>query len=113
MPYINVKLTCAVSREKERMLKSRLGEAITVIGKTEEWLMVEVEENRHIWFRGENLTDCAYVEVSLLGKSTREKFDELTRTICDIIYDELPIAKENIYVKYEQAEFWGWNGGLF
>lgn len=44
MPFINVKTNTAVPADKEKAIKSALGQAITAIpGKSEAWLMVGIE----------------------------------------------------------------------
>ena len=46
MPFINSKVSVTISGEKEKELKCRLGEAISVIpGKSESWLMLNFEDN--------------------------------------------------------------------
>ena len=41
MPFINSKISVALSEDQEQEIKSRLGQAITTIpGKSESWLMV-------------------------------------------------------------------------
>ena len=45
MPFINSKVTVKISEEREKELKSRLGQAISVIpGKSESWLMTGFED---------------------------------------------------------------------
>ena len=44
MPFINSKISVALSEDQEQEIKSRLGQAITTIpGKSESWLMVGFE----------------------------------------------------------------------
>ena len=54
MPFIDVKTTAYVSDEKCDTIKSELGKAIALIpGKSESWLMVGIEPETKIWFRGD------------------------------------------------------------
>ena len=46
MPFINAKFSTTVTPDKEYELKAALGEAITLLGKSERYLMVEIEDNR-------------------------------------------------------------------
>ena len=54
MPFIGAKVTVSVDKQKEEKLKKRLGEAISTIpGKSENWLMVGIEDNYKLYFRGD------------------------------------------------------------
>ena len=46
MPFINIKTNVSISKESEKQIKSKLGECIKLIGKTENWLMINIEENQ-------------------------------------------------------------------
>ncbi len=110
MPFINTKLNIALTKEKEALIKARLGEAITLFpGKSEYWLMLNFTDNCRMWFRGYDNFPVAYVEVQLLGTADNAKCEEMTKTICKIFKEELGISPEHIYIKYEFATVWGWN----
>lgn len=113
MPFINVKTNTAISQDKEIAVKSAMGQAITAIpGKSEGWLMVEIEPERKLYFKGEN-SPAAMVEVSIFGQANPAAFSDLTNRICDILSNELAIDPSRIYVKYEATSDWGWNGSNF
>lgn len=113
MPFINTKATCSITAEQETAVKTRLGDAIRLIGKSESWLMVNFEENCRLYFKGDNSADTAFVEIALFGKATNAQYDELTAAVTDIISEELFIAPSRIYVKYEEVDHWGYNGFNF
>lgn len=113
MPFINTKASCTISAEKEKTIKERFGEAITLIGKSESWLMVNFEENCHLYFKGDNSADTAFVELSLFGKASDSQYDALTKAVTDIVSEELGISPSRIYVKYEEVDHWGFNGFNF
>lgn len=113
MPFINVKTNVSVSKEKEIAVKSALGAAITAIpGKSESWLMVGIEPEYRLYFKGED-APAAMVEVSIYGNAPSAALDTLTGKISDILNRELSLSPSRIYVKYEQTPDWGWNGGNF
>ncbi len=113
MPFIHVKTNVPVSSEKEQALKAALGQAIAIIpGKSERWLMVEIDPERRLWFQGEN-TPAAMVEVSAYGSAQPKVYEELTREICTVLHDTLSLDPARTYVKYEETPHWGWNGGNF
>lgn len=113
MPFINTKASCEITKEKELIIKDKLGKAITLIGKSESWLMLEFQDNCRLYFRGENNDDIAIVEVALLGSASDSQYDALTGEITEIISQELSIKCENIYVKYMETDHWGYNGMNF
>ena len=79
MPFINSKISTALSEEQEKTLVSRLGQAVTLIpGKSESWLMTGFEPEYHLYFRGENSTPAAFVEVKLFGSENKSAFAALT-----------------------------------
>lgn len=113
MPFINAKFSVPVSAEKETALKSALGEAITLIGKSERYLMVQIQDNCRLYFGGENQEPIAFFDVSLLHSASRASYEKLTARLCDIAKEILDINGENIYVKFEETENWGYNGFMF
>ena len=112
MPYIATKTTAAISARKEQMLKERMGEAITLIsGKTEDWLMLSYEGNASMYFKGNADEPCAICHVMLYGSATEQDYAALTERLTDILYEELEIPTDRVYVTYSEVDTWGWNGG--
>lgn len=114
MPFINSKISTKMTKEQEIEIKSRLGEAISLIpGKSESWLMLGFEPETTLYFRGDNTQAIAFVEVSVFGGENKEAFSNLTAAICDIYQDVLGISPDHVYVKYAATSNWGWNGANF
>ena len=114
MPFINVKTTASVTDDKCEAIKSALGKAIALIpGKSEGWLMVGIEPEMKIWFRGDASADSAMVTVSVLGTVSDSDSSRLTGRITEILSDELGISPDRIYVSYSEHDKWGWNGSNF
>lgn len=113
MPLITTKTNTQITKEKEEVLKSKLGKAISALGKTESWLMLEFKDDCRLWFKGSNNEKLAMVEVSLFGKASDSAYDKMTAEVTDVISQELGISPSNIYVKYEEVGTWGWNGNNF
>ena len=113
MPFINVKTNVAISADQAADIKSALGQAITAIpGKSEGWLMVGVEPDYMLWFKGTN-EPAAMVEVSIYGGASHNAKTTLTSHITGILTDQLGISSDRIYVSYFETESWGWNGSNF
>jgi phenylpyruvate tautomerase PptA (4-oxalocrotonate tautomerase family) len=114
MPFIGTKVNIEISKDKENIIKTKLGQAIELLpGKTEQWLMLSIEDNCNMYFKGSNEPHIAFIEVKLFGSQSKEAYNKLTKAITDIFYEELNITPSNLYVKYEEIDNWGWNGNNF
>ena len=114
MPYINLKTTTKVTEEKAEILKAKFGKAIESFqGKTEAWLMVGIEAEQKLWFKGDNSADSAIVDVDLLGAVSKDGSLKMTCAVCDILEEVLGISPSRVYVKYTGFADWGWNNTNF
>ncbi len=113
MPFINTKTNTQITKDKEEAIKARFGKAISALGKSESWLMLNFEDNCRLWFKGDNSKKMAISEVSLYGRASRSAYEKMTGEITDILNEELGISPDCIYVKYDEIENWGWNSGNF
>lgn len=113
MPFINVKTNTSLSADKKQDIKSALGRAITAIpGKSEGWLMVGIEADYDLWFKGSD-APAAMVEVSVFGSASPSAYDNLTGQITDIVTSAAGVPADRVYVKYFETPNWGWNGSNF
>ena len=112
MPYIELKTNVPVSKEKADSLKSGFGKTISALGKTESWLMVNVEGDKFMYFKG-NDGDFAIAEVALFGKASPSQYDNMTEKTTKVISDVLGISPDKIYIKYEEVDHWGFSGFNF
>ena len=114
MPFIDSKISVKITKEQELELKSRLGEAISLIpGKSEQWLMAGFQDGYHLYFRGEDSEPMAFIEVRIFGGPDKAAFREMTAAITKIYQEVLGIAPDHMYIKYSATMDWGWNGGNF
>ncbi|MDE5779259.1 MAG: hypothetical protein K2I10_12270 [Lachnospiraceae bacterium] len=111
MPFIDSKVSVSISEEQEKELKTRLGQAVSLIGKTESWLMTGFQDNYHLYFKGDNSQPMAFIEVKLYGRENPSAFEAMSAKLCEIFGEVLGIAPDHIYIKYEAVANWGWNGG--
>ena len=113
MPFINVKTNVSVPDDKAEVIKSQLGQAITAVpGKSEGWLMVGIEGDSMLYFRGTD-EPAAIAEVSLYGSASSQALNTLTSHITGILTEILGISSDRIYVSYQCTDHWGWNGANF
>ncbi len=111
MPSINVKTNAKLPKDKKEIIKRRLFDCISIIpGKSDNSLMVAVEDGVDMAFHRDAASRMAMVEVKLFGESTKDAYQRLTGAICMILSDEAGILSKNCFVKFEEVKYWGHNG---
>ena len=114
MPFIHTRVNRPINQETEKALSRQLGEAISLLpGKSESWLMLQFEDNCHLYFKGDCAKPLAFVNVKLFGASDEASYEKLTAEITRILKESLAIAPEHVYVQYDEIDHWGWNGSNF
>lgn len=114
MPFIDSKISCKVTPDKQEVLKTALGQLISTIpGKSETFLMVGFNDEYPLYFGGQKLDKGAFVEIKIFGSASDDALEALTGKVCALYEKELGIPQNYIYVKYEFVDHWGWNGHNF
>ena len=113
MPFIDSKISVPVSEEKKELIKTELGKAISILHKSETYLMVGLQDKYDLWMAGKKLDKGAYVSVSLFGQAAPADYEKLTGVICKLYEKELGIPQSAVYVTYHPVADWGWNGANF
>ncbi len=114
MPFINSKVSVETTPKQREELKTRLGKAIALIpGKSESWLMVNLEDGREMYFRGENKEPAAFISVNIYGSPDPAAFEKMTEEVTKIYKEVLGISPDHMYIKYSAGTDWGWNGSNF
>ncbi len=113
MPFIDSKISVKVTEEKKEIIKAEFGKLMSVLGKSETYLMVGIEDGYSLWMGGKKLEKGAYVSVSLLGNAPSASYEKLTEAICSLFEKELGINGSSVYVTYHPVADWGWNGANF
>ncbi len=113
MPFIHTRVNGAISQEQEKKLARQFGQAVSALGKSENWLMLQFEDHCRMYFRGGSSEPLAFVSVKLYGSAGKEAYRQMTDQITRILCDTLSIPAEGIYVEYEETEHWGWQGSNF
>lgn len=113
MPCIEAKVTMPLSAEKRDVLKAEFGKAISVMGKPESYLMINLADNQDLYFGGKKMDKGAYVEVKVLGNVDSGASSKMTAKVCEILETQLGIPGNGVYVSYFGTSNWGWNGGNF
>lgn len=111
MPFIDAKVSVAITPAQEESIKQKLGKAISLIpGKSETWLMLNIQPACHLYFQGNNSEPSAMVEVKLFGAAAPTAYQKMTAEVTKILSSELSIPESRIFVKYDEVQHWGWNG---
>ena len=114
MPCIQLNTSVKLSDASKKAIKTKLGKAIELVpGKSENWLMITMNDGISVYFKGDDSKPAAFVAVDVYGREDGRAFDALTGEICKILGDEAGISADRIYVKYGATMHWGWNGGNF
>lgn len=114
MPFICAKISEPLTQPQIEAIKNDLGKAISLLpGKSEAYLMVEVEDQCHLYFKGDSDAPTAMCEVSVFGKAPRDACEALTGAICESLQNNAFVSPSRCYVKFQFADTWGYDGYLF
>ena len=111
MPYIKTSTNVKIEEEKLNTIKSKMGQAIRLMGKTDDWLMLEFNDDVKMYFKGNSDNPIAFLDVRVLGSVNNS--NEMTHELTNIISNELGISPNNIYIAYQGYSDWGYNGSNF
>lgn len=113
MPFLNIMTNVKVEESKEKEIKEALGKAIEVIpGKSEAWLMINIEDESKLYFKGTK-DPAVMAELTIYGGASSESLNSFTAKFTDIVSKVLNVASNRIYIRYEATTNWGWNGSNF
>ena len=112
MPLVAINLSVKVEDEsKLAKFESEVSKAVgAVLGKPEDWMMVETHTNVRLYFAASN-APSARVSVESIGGLTPENNRKITAALTKIINEHFQIDPKRVYVIFSEktgAE-WGWN----
>ncbi len=112
MPYLHVR-TNSIVHDHVHFLSLCSTTVAQVLGKPEDYVMVEVSDNRSMIFAGTE-APLAFLELKSLGLTT-DRTAEISATLCALIQQELAINADRIYIEFAAPEraMFGWNKGTF
>jgi hypothetical protein len=112
MPYIKTITNAPISADKRESIKAQLGQDISLLGKSESWLMVDFQENSPLYFKGSS-DPAAIVSVDLYGAARPDAYSKLTASVTKLLTAQLEIPPDRVFVKYTEYTHWGFNGSNF
>ena len=113
MPFIDSKITLKLTVKQKEELKTELGKAISLLNKTESYLMVGISDGYDLFLAGNKLERGAFISVQVFGDINPSQSNKMTAEICNMVSEKLNIPSDNVYVTYQGIHNWGWNGGNF
>lgn len=113
MPFIHTRVNRPISQEEEKAMAKKIGQAVVSLGKSENWLMLQFEDNCRMYFKGDCRKPLAFVSVKLYGKSGKDAYQQFTGEMTRLLGDVLSIPADGVYVEYEETDHWGWQGSNF
>ncbi|MBQ8667894.1 MAG: hypothetical protein IJ079_01730 [Lachnospiraceae bacterium] len=113
MPFVISRVNVPISDAQEKELKQRLGKAIELVpGKSEEYLLLDFEDNCRLYVRGDSSKPVAYITASIFGNEDHCGFSAFAAEVTDIFRDILGISPESCYIKFDDIISWAVNGQL-
>lgn len=115
MPFVDARITATLTDAQKDAIKSELGQAVSVFGKGESFLMVGILDGYDLWFGGTKLEQGAYVSFSMIGDTPDSACATFSAKICEILERNAQIPGDKVYVTFHPMDRkrWGWNGSTF
>lgn len=113
MPFISFTTNHKLTLRQENDIAKKTGELITILpGKKEENLMLHLEDNQIMYFRGEDIP-CMMIAIKLYRSIDFEAKKKFTEELIKMIKDTTNIDPKDIYVSFDEYQNWGKQGTLF
>ena len=111
MPYISFKTNHKLTLRQEIQLNQNRGTHSLIPGKTEKALMIHMEDDQIMYFKGEE-TPCMMIEINLYKSAEFDDKKKLTEAMIQMIHETTKIRADNIYVIFHEFDHWGLNQTL-
>ncbi|MDE6953844.1 MAG: hypothetical protein K2P09_08545 [Erysipelotrichales bacterium] len=113
MPFITFKTTKTLTLQQEVSLKEITGQLISILpNKSEEYLMIHIEDNQVMYFRGKEL-ECMKISVQLYKNADLSYKQTFTKKLIKEVEEITGIPASQIYLTIEEFENWGMDGELY
>ncbi|MFU2048592.1 phenylpyruvate tautomerase MIF-related protein [Avibacterium gallinarum] len=114
MPFIQLQTNQNISAAQETAIKTALGKAIAHIPhKSEQSLMIALQANTCLYLKGEKNSPMALLTASVFANRSHQGYAEFAQSATQAISEQLHIAPQNIYLKYEDLPAWSVAGHTF
>ena len=114
MPYIQARLSKNLDEKQKEDLQLKLTEVVSrEFSKPATYVMTEIEDDCSLYMAGNKVDNGAYVSVSLLGSASKDRCNNVTQQLCNILSAEYGADSSKVYVTFHPENLWGWNGMMF
>ncbi len=110
MPLLNVSTSQNIS-EKEIFLNKSSKFISSLLNKSEDFVMVKLNDSLPMQFAGTNQPSC-FIEIKSIGSLNPSQMSE---QICDFFSEAIGVNPERIYINFVDinSSMWGWNNRTF
>ncbi len=112
MPFIELKTNIEIKKELINSIKSKLGSSITLLSKSEDWLMINISDKQTMFFKGSS-DNCLILEVKCYGNISSKDSSKFSKEMTDYLSKTLSIDPSRIYINYFSTSLWGYSGFNF
>lgn len=116
MPLL--KIQCSLKSDDsviiENLLTTLSKKLSNHLGKPESYVMTSFESKIMMTFGG-TFDPVCYIEIKNIGTMQSDQTKAISKDFCQEINSQLGIAKNRIYIEFNDAKgyMWGWNGSTF
>ncbi|WP_167366610.1 hypothetical protein [Rodentibacter genomosp. 1] len=103
MAFISVKTTALMTAESETALKKQIGQAMSLIGQSEAYLMLILEGNQSLYLRGEK-KPAALINANIFGNPQHFGYTDFAQRLTQIMNDILNIPPQNSYIQFNNIK---------
>ena len=113
MPFINIHVTGTLDQAHKDALKTRLGQIVTILpNKHESGLMVDISDGHSMYFQGNQLDKCAFVDVRLYKQSPFEEKGQFVKALFEALEQIAGVPQNCVYLNFIELENWASRGGF-
>ena len=110
MPLISISTNKNI-KNQHIFLKKSSNFISSLLDKSEDFVMVKLNDSLQIYFAGKD-SPCCFIEIKSIGSIEPSK---MSKPICEFFSNELDISKERIYIFFQNVDpsMWAWNSKTF
>ncbi len=114
MPLLKISTNRPLDEDAvQALLGEASAEVARMLGKPEQYVMVDVSAGRAMSFAG-STAPLAYLELKSIGLPG-DRTADFSGRLCALISEHLGVPGDRVYIEFSDAErhLWGWNGATF
>ncbi len=103
MPFFKIETNAEFeSAETKKALSLLSSKIASILGKSEDYVMVRIEHSPTMSFAG-TTESCAFCTLTSLGLDA-QKIPDLSRTLTELVNQTLSVTPERVYVQFDSPE---------